>query len=125
MNPLHWSHLAYEAGIPLSTLCLDTRNDASVTPAIPENACREAVCLDGRILGPRVPEIDAHTLNLAARARVSYLKAVYHIHSDSRAEFVKASCLPDIRDKLIRNELIQYLISICDLYDPAMGVTGR
>ncbi len=107
-NPVGWLHLAGAERIPLAPLRL--RSDAMTeSRTVEDEETIDVLCVGGSVVAPSGTAADAYTAQLAQRSGLDYLKAHYW-HRDGRdVRFVHAETVPDVRDEIVRRELIRLL----------------
>lgn len=108
LNPLGWRPLARSLGLAVASI--DLRSDAFANPLVVP-AGRESLeveCLDGRVICPSGTVADAHTIALARRGGVEYLRAVYLPQADGGVQLLTAHTTPDVKSPVTRAAIFDY-----------------
>jgi hypothetical protein len=108
LNPLGWRPLARSSGVALAGL--DVRSDVFANPFLVPSGCEaiEVACLGNRLIRPSGTVADAHTLTLARRGGVEYLRAVYARDANGDVRYLTAHTTPDVKSAATRAALADY-----------------
>jgi hypothetical protein len=109
VNPVAWYHLAWRAGIRVSSISIDTTDFINPFAASLVSATAfEVSCLGGSILSPSETAADHDTLALSRLANVEYLRAVYEKAANGNPELVMIRTVPDLSSDATRRALIDF-----------------
>jgi len=108
VNPVAWYHVAWRAGIPLSSISIDTTDFVNPFAASVSATAFEVSCLGGRILLPSETAADRDTLTLSRLANVEYLRAVYEKTANGNPELAMIRTVPDLSSAVTRRALIDF-----------------
>jgi hypothetical protein len=106
-SSIAWHHFAKRTRIPVASMELDTDSFNDFFPRPRTENIFEVSCLGGRIIENSATAADRITLDLARRANVEHLRAVYE--DDAMGpRFVTASAVPNIGNAATRAALIGF-----------------
>jgi hypothetical protein len=97
LNPLGWRQLTRSLGIP--AVSIDIQSGAFANPFVVSagDESIEVACLGRRVISPSGSAADEHTLTLARRGGVEYLRAVYVRDGNGDMRYLTAHSTPDVK----------------------------